>query len=180
MPCELIVGNEYPALNANANVPDVVTGDPPTLNPVGADNATLVTVPELPLETLPSAIKNCADVPPLLINLFAVRSLTNVAFPLEYITNLLVIPLFISNPPPSFWIFQMVPLLVSLNCNVGIDDEIAKSPLNDPPVNANREFKPVFTAFTLGYLVDDAFKLDDKLANVWNVEFAVAKERYSV
>jgi hypothetical protein len=35
----------YPVVKAKASVPDVVIGDPLTVNPVGADNATDVTVP---------------------------------------------------------------------------------------------------------------------------------------
>jgi hypothetical protein len=38
-------GMPYPVVKAKASVPDVVTGDPLTVNPVGADNATDVTVP---------------------------------------------------------------------------------------------------------------------------------------
>jgi hypothetical protein len=38
-------GMPYPVVNARASVPDVVIGDPLTVNPVGADNATDVTVP---------------------------------------------------------------------------------------------------------------------------------------
>jgi hypothetical protein len=38
-------GMPYPVVKANASVPDVVIGDPLTVNPVGADNATDVTVP---------------------------------------------------------------------------------------------------------------------------------------
>jgi hypothetical protein len=38
-------GMPYPVVKAKASVPDVVTGDPLTVNPVGADSATDVTVP---------------------------------------------------------------------------------------------------------------------------------------
>jgi hypothetical protein len=38
-------GMPYPVVKAKASVPDVVTGDPLTVKPVGADNATDVTVP---------------------------------------------------------------------------------------------------------------------------------------
>jgi hypothetical protein len=38
-------GMPYPVVNANASVPDDTMGDPETENPVGADNATDVTVP---------------------------------------------------------------------------------------------------------------------------------------
>jgi hypothetical protein len=35
----------YPVVNARVSVPDDTIGDPETENPVGADNATDVTVP---------------------------------------------------------------------------------------------------------------------------------------
>jgi hypothetical protein len=38
-------GMPYPVVKAKASVPDVVTGDPLTVKPVGADSATDVTVP---------------------------------------------------------------------------------------------------------------------------------------
>jgi hypothetical protein len=38
-------GMPYPVVKAKASVPDVVIGDPLTVNPVGADSATDVTVP---------------------------------------------------------------------------------------------------------------------------------------
>jgi hypothetical protein len=38
-------GMPYPVVNARASVPDEVMGDPLTVNPVGADSATDVTVP---------------------------------------------------------------------------------------------------------------------------------------
>jgi hypothetical protein len=38
-------GMPYPVVKAKASVPDVVIGDPLTVKPVGADNATDVTVP---------------------------------------------------------------------------------------------------------------------------------------
>jgi hypothetical protein len=38
-------GIPYPVVKAKASVPDVVMGDPLTVNPVGADSATDVTVP---------------------------------------------------------------------------------------------------------------------------------------
>jgi hypothetical protein len=38
-------GMPYPVVKAKASVPDEVTGDPLTVKPVGADNATDVTVP---------------------------------------------------------------------------------------------------------------------------------------
>ena len=43
--CFAVVGNEYPLAKARASVPDETMGDPETENPVGADNATDVTVP---------------------------------------------------------------------------------------------------------------------------------------
>jgi hypothetical protein len=38
-------GMPYPVVKARVSVPDVVIGDPLTVNPVGADSATDVTVP---------------------------------------------------------------------------------------------------------------------------------------
>ena len=43
--CVASDGKEYPDAKHNASVPDVVTGDPDTENPVGAESATLETVP---------------------------------------------------------------------------------------------------------------------------------------
>jgi hypothetical protein len=63
----LATGNAVPEYDS-VNVPDVVTGDPVTVNIAGADNATLVTVPEPP--------------PPLYWGILSVLPI-NVAAPLD-------------------------------------------------------------------------------------------------